>query len=281
MDLTDSIEIVCRTDTGQKREHNEDAVGSNNGLGLVVLADGMGGYQAGEVASAMAVEIVLKQVQEKHEQALNQSADDFSGMSAISNLIEEAILEANSLIHSAAQSKPQYQGMGTTIVVLMMHENIVSIGHVGDSRLYRLRDKKLELITEDHSLVRELVRKGFYTEAEARDATNKNVVTRALGVENTVEPEIQEDMALLDDLYLLCSDGLNDMIDDRQIEEILLRYGADLDQTADQLIQSANEMGGKDNISAILLRPVKPFVTEQTWFGRVRQWFTAKSDTNR
>ena len=276
MDLTESIEIVCRSDTGQKREHNEDAVGADNSLGLVVLADGMGGYQAGEVASAMAVDIVLKEIQENHEKALLEPLDDITGMSAAGILIENAILKANSAINNAARNKAQYQGMGTTVVVVMMHENIVSIGHVGDSRLYRLRDKKLELITEDHSLVRELVRKGYYTEAEAREATNKNVVTRALGVEAEVDPEVQEDMALLDDIYLLCSDGLNDMVEDRQIEDIMLRYGADLDQTADLLIQSANEMGGKDNISAILLRPVKPYVTKPTWYGRIGQWFTQK-----
>lgn len=276
MDLTESIEIVCRTDTGQKREHNEDAVGSDNSLGLVVLADGMGGYQAGEVASEMAVNIVLSDIQDNYQEAMTEEVDDFTGMSPASTLIENAILKANSAIHSSAQQKSQYQGMGTTIVVALMHENIVSIGHVGDSRLYRLRDEKLELITEDHSLVRELVRKGYYTEAEAREATNKNVVTRALGVDSEVEPEVQEDMALLDDLYLLCSDGLNDMIEDREIEDILLRYGADLEQTADQLIQLANQMGGKDNISAILLRPVRPFVTKLTLFGRVGRWFTAK-----
>ena len=251
-------------------------MGSDNSLGLVVLADGMGGYQAGEVASEMAVNIVLSDIQDNYQEAMTEEVDDFTGMSPASALIENAILKANSAIHSSAQQKSQYQGMGTTIVVALMHENIVSIGHVGDSRLYRLRDEKLELITEDHSLVRELVRKGYYTEAEAREATNKNVVTRALGVDSEVEPEVQEDMALLDDLYLLCSDGLNDMIEDREIEDILLRYGADLEQTADQLIQLANQMGGKDNISAILLRPVRPFVTKLTLFGRVGRWFTAK-----
>lgn len=276
MDLSDSIEIACRTDTGQKRDHNEDAVGFDNSLGLVVLADGMGGYQAGEVASALAVEKILGEIREKYAAAILQEVDVFSGMSPVCGLIENAILEANRVIYTAAQESPQYRGMGTTIVVVMMHENMVSIGHVGDSRLYRLRDKKLELITEDHSLVRELVRKGYYTEAEAREATNKNVVTRALGVDAEVEPEVQEDMALLEDIYLLCSDGLNDMIEDREIEDILLRYGADLEQTADQLIQLANEMGGKDNISAILLRPVKPFVTRQAWYQRIGLWFTAK-----
>ena len=278
MDLTDSVEIVCRTDTGQKRDHNEDAVGSEPSLGLVVLADGMGGYQAGEVASAMAVDLILGDIKSKYQKVIDEAVvDDFTGMSPASTLIENAILKANGLIFSSAQSVPQYQGMGTTTVVVMMHENIISIGHVGDSRLYRLRDKELELITEDHSLVRELVRKGFYTEAEAREATNKNVVTRALGVAEEVEPEVQEDMALLGDLYLLCSDGLNDMVEDKEIKKILVRYGEDLEQTADQLIQLANEMGGKDNISAILLRPVKPFVTKSTWYSRIGQWFTAKT----
>ena len=279
MDLTESIEIVCRTDTGQKREHNEDAVGSDASLGLAVLADGMGGYQAGEVASAMAVDLILSHIKNQY-QHIQEDIDTgaLTGTSPASSLIESAVLKANASIYSAAQSKSQYQGMGTTAVVVMMHENLISIGHVGDSRLYRLRENKLELLTEDHSLVRELVRKGFYTEAEAREATNKNVVTRALGVADRVEPEVQEDMALLDDIYLLCSDGLNDMVEDKEIKNTLLRYGEDLEQAADQLIRLANEMCGKDNISAILLRPVTPFTTKLNWFGRVGKWFTEKND---
>ncbi len=276
MDLSNNIEIACLTDTGQKRDHNEDAVGFDKRLGLAVLADGMGGYQAGEIASDMGVNTVLEHIRENFEADLLEPVKDFRSAGPVCGLIERAVHEANRVIHTAAQKKPQYQGMGTTIVVVMLHENMISVAHVGDSRLYRFRDRKLELMTEDHSLVREMVRKGYYTEAEAREASNKNVVTRALGVDAEVEPEVQEDMALLDDLYLLCSDGLNDMVDDRQIEDILLRYGADLKQTADQLIRLANEMGGNDNISAILLRPVKPFVTKQAWYQRIGLWFTAK-----
>ena len=257
MDLTDNLEIVCRTDIGQIRERNEDAVGSHASIGLVVLADGMGGYQAGEVASKMAVDIILSEIKAKYQQAMESADKDvLTGISPASSLIEKAILKVNSSIYSAAQGKTQYQGMGTTTLVVMMHKNLISIGHVGDSRLYRLRDNKLELLTEDHSLVRERVRNGLYTEAEAREAKNKNVLTRALGIADRVKPELQEDTALLGDLYLLCSDGLNDMAEENEIKNVLSRYKEDLNQAADQLIQLANRMGGKDNISVILLRSV-------------------------
>lgn len=275
MDLSEKIQIVCRTDTGQKREHNEDCVGSEPGLGLAVLADGMGGYQAGEVASAMAVDIILGSIAKKLEQLERPDLEALGEHSPETQLIEEAILRANRKIYEAAQSNPQYQGMGTTVVVMLMHDNIISIGHVGDSRLYRLRDKSLEVITEDHSLVRELVRKGYYSEEEARAATNKNVVTKALGVEPEVEPEVQEDLALLDDIYLLCSDGLNDMVEDRIIEKILLEHEQDLEQAADELILAANQRGGRDNISAILVRPMRPFTLKRTLLERVGDWFTA------
>ena len=254
---------------------NEDCVGCEPGLGLAVLADGMGGYQAGEVASAMAVDIVLGSIAEQVGGLEGISEEDLGGHSPETQLIHEAILRANRKIHQASAGNPQYQGMGTTIVVLLMHGNIVSIGHVGDSRLYRLRDDELEVVTEDHSLVRELVQKGYYTEEEARKATNKNVVTRALGVEAEVEPEVQEDLSLLDDLYLLCSDGLNDMVEDAEIQRILLQFGEDLEEAADELIRAANENGGRDNISAILVRPIGPFREKKIFLARVKHWFTA------
>jgi PPM family protein phosphatase len=274
MDLTDKIEIVCKTDTGKKREHNEDSVAAEVSLGLAVLADGIGGYQAGEVASAMAVDTVMAAVAAGIGAMEAADPTNFEANAAETNLIDAAILQANKAIYEAAKTNPKYQGMGTTIVVVLLHDNIISIGHVGDSRLYRLRDNKLELITEDHSLVRELVRKGYYTEEQAREAANKNVVTRALGVDPDLEVEVQEDLALLGDIYLLCSDCLNDMVPDVEIERVLTHYGADLHQTADQLIRLANEMGGKDNISAILLRLVSHFSIRTTWLGKIGKWFT-------
>lgn len=254
----EKFEIVCRTDIGQSRDCNQDAVGFESSLGLAVLADGMGGYRAGEIASAMAVDLILKEIKDQYQKAMEITGDtNFSDMASASDLIENAILKVNSSIYAAAKNNIRYKGMGTTAVVAMVYDDVIFIGHVGDSRLYRLREGKLNLLTEDHSLVRELVRKGSYTEAQAREAKNKNVVTRALGVADKVTPEIQQSRVLLDDIYLLCSDGLNDMVEDKEIKNILLRYEKDLDQATDQLIRLANEMGGKDNISAILLRPIK------------------------
>lgn len=267
-DLTDHLQIVCRTDTGRKREHNEDSVGSDPALGLAVLADGMGGYQAGEVASAMAVSIVLDNIRT----ALTAAGD---GAANPEELIRVAGTAANQAIHEAASGNTQYRGMGTTLVVAMLYGNMIAIGHVGDSRLYRLRGQELKVITEDHSLVRELVRKGFYTEDEARAATNKNVVTRALGVDPSVEVEVQEDMALIDDIYLMCSDGLNDMLDDQTIQKALFSNRENLDEAARVLIELANANGGKDNISVILIRPVKPYNPNRGLWQRVTDWFTS------
>jgi PPM family protein phosphatase len=274
IDLTDKVEIVCKSDVGRNREHNEDSVGSSPSMGLAILADGMGGYQAGEIASAIAVSSILETLQIQFKAAAEApQTEPVFGLSPQGQWLESAIIEANSKIFRAAQEKAQYAGMGTTVVAALMHDNIISIAHVGDSRLYRLRDEALELITEDHSLVRELVAKGFYTEEEARKATNKNVVTRALGVSESVEVEIQEDMALLEDIYLLCSDGLNDMLSDEEIEMLVVSNRDNLHSAAEKLVEAANKAGGKDNISAILLRPVKPFGTKKNWYGRIVAWF--------
>jgi len=164
--------------------------------------------------------------------------------------------------------------MGTTVVVLLFYDNRLTVAHVGDSRLYRVRNKTMEQMTRDHSLLQELVDRGFYTQQEARKSLNKNLVTRALGVSASVDVDLLEDIAITDDIFLLCSDGLSDMIDDKLIEDTILNYREDLHKAAQELINQANQHGGKDNVSAMLAMPVKPFPANSNWFSKIFDLFS-------
>lgn len=271
-DLGDALEIAERTDTGRKRDHNEDCVGSDISRGIAVLADGMGGHNAGEVASGLAIESVLRDLPGCLDSLGTEDETD-EAWSPESLATRAVIEESNRSIHAAASENPQYQGMGTTLVVVLFHDDQLTIAHVGDSRVYRLREGRLEQLTRDHTLLQELVDRGFYTPEEARQSLNRNIVTRALGVEAEIKVELQEDIALPGDLYLLCSDGLNDMLDDETIRLTLEEFGANLDRAAERLIELANEHGGADNISVVLVRVVKSFSSRRSWFRRFVDWF--------
>lgn len=274
MSLKGKIEITGLTDVGSIRDQNEDAISKDERLGLAVLADGMGGHRGGEMASAMTVSTIVEILNKKLKKIDPGKSDPDTGYSQESMAIHEAITQANTEVHNAANASPQYQGMGTTVVVLLFYDNRFTVAHVGDSRLYRLRDGDLEQITSDHSLTQELLDRGFYTADQAQKSTNKNLVTRAVGIEPFVQIDLMEASAQVDDIYLLCSDGLSDLIDDTLILGILKKYGKDLDQAAAELIREANEHGGKDNISAILARPVKPFPARDSLFSRFFDLFS-------
>lgn len=274
MSLQDNILISGLTDQGLVREHNEDSIGSEPALGLLVLADGMGGHKGGEVASAIAVDTVLTALKKSLPDITHGQTDERTGYSLESMAIEEAIKQANLAIYTASRSNSQYEGMGTTIVVLLFYDNRVSIAHVGDSRLYRLRERKLEQLTRDHTLLQELVDRGLYTREEARQSLNKNLVTRAVGVNPTVEVDLLEDFAFPQDIYLLCSDGLTDMINDQLIEDSILNYRSNLNRVASELINQAKEHGGKDNVSALLAMPVKAFPANNGWLSRIFELFS-------
>lgn len=267
------LEIVGVTDVGRKRSHNEDSIGSDREIGLAVLADGMGGYQAGEVASAIAVDTVLSELRDGLRKVNPGEIDDETGYSAESLLIKAAIEKANETIFQTAQDKPECHGMGTTIVTVAFYENRLTVAHVGDSRLYRLRDGDFEQVTQDHSLLQELIDKGFYTPEEARKSLNKNLVTRAMGIEMNVTPDIQEEFVKPGDIYLLCSDGLTDLVEDQEIAVILRSCTDNLEEAGRQLVQKANDYGGKDNISVILARTLKTFTAKKTWVSKVFDWF--------
>ena len=208
MSLAGKIEIASVTDVGRKRSHNEDSIASDSALGVAVLADGMGGYKAGEVASQLAVQMIMDDLRQGLAEARTggnaDAASDGSGFSRESLVLKTAIEKANEAIFRTAQSQPQCQGMGTTLVSAAFYDDRMAIAHVGDSRLYRLRAGSLEQLTSDHSLLQELVDKGFYTPEEAKQSLNKNLVTRAVGIELKVSPDLQEEVVLPGDVYLLC-----------------------------------------------------------------------------
>ena len=249
------IEVANLSDTGQKRPHNEDSAVTDSSIGLAVVADGMGGYKAGEVASAIAAQLILDDVTSGLKSVKSDTVDADTGLGAVSMVLRDAISHANADVFRTAQEVPQCQGMGTTVVAVLYHDKKVSIAHVGDSRVYRLRDDEFVQITRDHSLIQELIDRGFFTAEEAAENTPKNLVTRALGIELNVEVDVQEQDIVEGEIYLLCSDGLNDMVEDEEIHLTLRKNSANLAEAAQELVRLANEKGGKDNISVVLVRP--------------------------
>jgi protein phosphatase len=263
MSLRGKISFAEITDTGRVRDHNEDAIGSDPDIGLMVLADGMGGYNAGEVASGIAVQIVSELATEGATRENRDEIDSHSGLMRQSIVLRDAVYRANKIIFQTAHSQTHCEGMGTTIVACMFYDNKVSIAHVGDSRAYRLRGGTFEQLTLDHSLLQELVDRGFYSAEEAQRSTNRNYVTRALGVEPTVEVEVHEYDVLPDDVYLLCSDGLPDMVEDEDIHLTISTFNASLDIVGKQLIELANDHGGRDNISVQMAQVITPFAARK------------------
>jgi serine/threonine protein phosphatase PrpC len=273
MSLRGKIEFAEITDTGRVRDHNEDAIGSDADIGLMVLADGMGGYNAGEVASGIAVQIVSELASEGANRENRDEIDAHSGLMRQSIVLRDAVYRANKIIFQTAQSQTHCEGMGTTIVACMFYDNKVSIAHVGDSRAYRLRAGELEQLTLDHSLLQELVDRGFYSVEEAQRSTNRNYVTRALGVEPAVEVEVHEHEVLPEDVYLLCSDGLPDMVEDEDIRLTISSINANLDNVGKQLIELANDHGGRDNVSVQLAQVITPFAAKKGIFKKLANMF--------
>jgi PPM family protein phosphatase len=274
MSLKGKLAFVGKTDTGRVREHNEDTIASDVDVGLLVLADGMGGYNAGEVASGIAVKTITNLVREGLAREDLASIDRSTGLTRPSIVLRDAITRANKIIYQTARSQAECEGMGTTVVAALFYDNRISIAHVGDSRLYRQRGSEIAQVTMDHSLLQELVDRGFYSPEEAQRAANKNYVTRALGVEPQVEVEVQEQPVDKGDVFILCSDGLSDMVEDEDIRLTISTFGANLDTVAKQLIQLANENGGRDNVSVVLAQAVEPFPASRGVMDKLLGWFS-------
>ena len=252
------ITIAGITDPGMMRPNNEDRISTTPELGLAIVADGMGGHQAGEVASGMAVDVVTRHVVDVFARAAKAKKGSKSELPSVEfEAIDQAITIANAAIFELAQKSPDCSGMGTTIVVTLFYDDKLCVGHVGDSRLYRYRNNKIELITEDHSLVQELVARGLITPEEARNSANKNLVTRALGIEATVEPQIRECDIEDQDIFLLCSDGLTNHVEDHEIAKAVADE-SDLQEVCERMVDLANGRGGEDNTTIVLARWESP-----------------------
>ena len=246
--MTPRLDMVAVTDRGMLRPGNEDRVAVQPPVGLAVLADGMGGHNAGEVASGMAVESVVADALEHIDPAVPLPA------AAARAVLAGHIARANARIYAAGAASPARAGMGTTIVAALWHDASLTVGHVGDSRCYRLRGSDLTRLTRDHTLVQERVDLGTLSPEEARTAASRNILTRALGTEPIVEVDLDTHPTQPEDLYLLCSDGLTEMLPDVEIAAILVVFGALLLDAADELVRRANANGGVDNVSVILVR---------------------------
>jgi len=243
-----TIEMHAAVDPGRARSNNEDSVALDEGVSLAVLADGMGGYNAGEVASSMATSFIRTELGRWLSEASIQASD-----AEVRRAMDICVDNANRAIFNAANSNPQYAGMGTTLVVAVFRGERLLLGHVGDSRCYRLRAGRLQQITRDHSLLQEQIDAGLITPEQAAFSANKNLVTRAVGVEDTVLLETHQHDVLPGDIFLMCSDGLSDMLDDTGIAQLMLANES-METSAHALIDAANDAGGKDNISVILVR---------------------------
>ena len=243
-----------RTHVGMRRTHNEDSLRLFREENLFIVADGMGGHASGEVASQMSVETLaefFRATAEDDEITWPYKMD--KGRKYEENRVITGIKLSNRRIHEAAARDAKLKGMGTTIVVTFFVNDTCYVGHVGDSRVYRFRAGELTQLTEDHSLLNDYIKMRQLTPEEIEAFPHKNVIVRALGMKETVQVDVMHEAPQTGDIYLLCSDGLSGMVTDEQMEEIM-RASGDLDAYCDRLIEAANENGGTDNITVILIR---------------------------
>jgi PPM family protein phosphatase len=243
-----TLDYALKTHAGQVRPLNEDAVGADPDSGLFILADGLGGYNAGEIASTMAVSTLLAELPADLEVARQGTAPFDPHV-----VLRDRLIAMNSTIFRAALNSSAFEGMATTIVVAWLLGDRLWVAHTGDSRLYRLRGGQLEQLTRDHSFSQELLDAGMVTEEEARLLPAKNLVTRALGASAEVDPEVRDYALQSGDIVMMCSDGLTEMISYAEIAEQLLAAKGDVQESARRLVDMANEAGGRDNVSVVVV----------------------------
>ena len=250
-----AIEVAAKTDVGCVRVSNEDSFGYDLDRGIFVVCDGMGGHASGEVASKLAVESLLTYF--RHRRQNTPRRDDEStattGLSEGALVLEEAIQLANTAICQAACEDEQHAGMGSTVVSVLVDQDLFSVGHVGDSRVYLIREDAIQQVTQDHSLVAQQTRLGFISPEEAKTSKLQNVITQALGSEDTVAPDLDDMVAITDDVLVLTSDGLTGALSDSEILKTV-NSAVSLRQACENLIQSAKLAGGTDNITCLLIR---------------------------
>lgn len=247
--MTFKLKTASISDIGLVRQNNEDVCAEVPECRFFVVADGMGGHQAGEVAAHTAVDTLIDIVKKGKANHIFQGP-----LSDAFNFLRHAIEEVNRIVYEKGKSSSEYRGMGTTICFILFHDQGVIYGHVGDSRIYRLRDHKLEPLTKDHSLIRELVEHGQLSERQVSDYyIYKNIITKAIGTELIVEPTIKIAEAHPHDLFLLCTDGLSDLLTLGEIESIL-NFHTSLNHAAETLIQATKAHGAHDNVTVMLVK---------------------------
>lgn len=246
------LEFAALSDIGLIRTGNEDAIAILPEYGLAILADGMGGHNAGEVASNMAIAVIQQSLTARLQHVVADIESDFSQY--LQSWISDAMILANTYVHEASHYEPDCSGMGTTIVLALYYRDSLTIAHVGDSRAYRMRQGQLEQLTRDHSWLQEQIDAGLISPETARLSSNRNLITRALGTAPYIEPELHEYRIQAGDIILLCSDGLSDLLPDQLMCNVLACHGHDLHAACQKLIQLANDSGGRDNVSVILVK---------------------------
>lgn len=266
--LKGALDIVGLTDPGRVRERNEDAIAFDADLGFVILADGMGGYNAGEVASSIAVEEVGKVLSDVVASTPLHARSPSMPWPTSHTLMRSAVELANAAVYGAALRHVRYAGMGTTLVTGLFYDNKLLLAHVGDSRAYRFRDGEILQLTRDHSILQEQISAGLITPEEASESSYRNLVTRAVGTEPEVLAELQEYQTLPGDIYLFCSDGLSGMLDRAVLKNVLAKHKPGQILPVCELIDAANAAGGEDNISVILVRVMHDYRTSSCWLAR-------------
>lgn len=242
------MKVFTKTDIGKARSMNQDSFfvseNNDNGLNLYILADGMGGYKGGEIASKVAITAVSKYITEKFDSIAKDK-------NSILDLLEDAIIFANSAIYEESEQDEELQDMGTTLEVLIIYKQKVYIGHVGDSRIYRIRKNNMKKITTDHSYVEKLIQDGEITREESYNHPKKNLLIKALGTDEEVEPDLIYTVLNKNDMIIICSDGLTNMIKEEEILDIVLNNSSE--NVVEVLVDEANEAGGLDNITVIFI----------------------------
>jgi protein phosphatase len=258
-----TVEVAGKTDIGNVRSNNEDNFGFDTRFGIYVVCDGMGGQAAGEVASKIAVDTILNYYRSPSEAGHHpQAGQAMEGVSERGNRLADAIHVANQAVNDGAAKQSAHEGMGSTVVAVSYpgEDGLYSLANVGDSRIYLVRNGGIEQLTQDHSLVMEQVRRGLITTDQAKASRMQNIITRALGSEESVEPDVEDQLAQAGDVLVLCSDGLTRHVSDGRIAEIVGRNSS-VQQAAEQLICEAKAGGGEDNVTCLLLRFV-----EKRWY---------------
>ena len=255
------FEVASLSDPGRLRALNEDAAAVDREHGFAVVADGMGGHRAGNVASRLALDSVVERLRTR-PRTLSPTPREW---------IEKIVADADSAIHKAALGQSRREGMGSTLALVLFHDQIAILAHVGDSRIYRLRDGRLELLTRDDSLLHDQVERGLIAAEDAVDSHNRHLVTQALGIGEEVTVHVHEEKLRSGDVYLLCTDGLNDLVDEKDIEVIIDSLKSNLPLTASHLGQLANDNGGYDNITVALVRVLNeaPPIKRRGWLSRL------------